>query len=120
MANQGFFGYEPDLFVNQLIKKRQGGKCAITGARFAALPPILRPSIDRIDRNEGYIDGNMHMVLRGLNFCKLGLGEDLNLVKLWVDGVRELYRPGGMGPKLPIYLKISSLTSAPNGSPVIE
>ena len=58
----------------RFLLDRQGNRCALTGIPFHFAGPNadnqLRPSVDRIDSNGHYEDGNLQIVCRFVNFWK--------------------------------------------------
>jgi hypothetical protein len=70
-----------------MMYDRQEGRCAVTGIPFDVGPTNggktgldrkpLRPSIDRIDPRQGYVDGNVRLVCAAVNYAMGPWGEGL-------------------------------------------
>ena len=55
------------------LYESQGGKCAITGVKLTHRVGKKSPykiSLDRIDSNKGYVEGNVHLVAMAANYMK--------------------------------------------------
>lgn len=57
----------------EFLWQMQRGRCALSGAVFASRAEC---SMDRIDSNEGYVVGNVQLVLAAVNKMKWNLKED--------------------------------------------
>ena len=66
-------GYDFDLSKSNIVGKLKDGVCEVTGINFhfgeLNIHPYA-PSIDRLDKNKGYIDNNIQVVCMIYNFCK--------------------------------------------------
>ena len=62
-----------DLTLNYLLDlwKQQKGKCALTKKTMTHKPNnLFAVSVDRIDSNVGYIQGNIQLVCQSVNYAK--------------------------------------------------
>ena len=91
-------GYEFDLSMKYLddLFQDQKGICAYTGEKIE-LPKNVRQlrgennediaSLDRIDNDKGYVEGNVHWVCKRVNYMKHTMQEDYFLS--WVKKIYE-------------------------------
>lgn len=88
-----------DLTTKQAMRilARQDYRCALTGLRFWSTPerfgPTI-PSIDRIDARAGYTEGNVRIVLLGVNALR-GCGTDAEMLRI----ARALIKHEGRRPR---------------------
>jgi hypothetical protein len=70
------FDLSPDYLY--LLWWRQDSRCALSGGPLDPAPvsDLLKPSIDRIDTNRGYVQDNVQFVYLALNRMKFNYGED--------------------------------------------
>lgn len=81
-------GFEFNLTANYVreLWRAADGKCALSGLAFdtdvANGQPRdpFRPSLDRIDNSKGYLQGNVRIILYGLNVALGASGEDVYLM----------------------------------------
>ncbi len=65
--------YKSSLTIEHLLSlwEKQDGRCALTGKRLIyKFGSLYTVSIDRIDSNVGYFQGNVQLVCQGINFAK--------------------------------------------------
>jgi len=85
------YNMEFSLTKENIIKSLEKGKCCKTNIPFVLNDKPYNPyspSIDRIDNNKGYIDGNVQIVCMIYNFCKNQFAEEdvehfIKNAKLW-------------------------------------
>lgn len=59
--------------------QEQGGKCALSGVELTMGTPgcsNATASLDRVDNNKGYIQGNIQWLHKKINFMKLDLPQE--------------------------------------------
>jgi len=59
----------------QVVWNRQDGKCALTGLKMNVNYDFYKPSLDRIDSNKGYKEGNIQLVAFCINRLKSNFDE---------------------------------------------
>lgn len=73
-------GYQWDLTIEFLwdLYQKQGGVCALSGLPigWAEKGLTATASIDRIDSSEGYLNGNVQLVHKDINFMKQQYDQD--------------------------------------------
>lgn len=65
--------YRNDIGLDYLLElwKKQDGRCAISGKELSCnFNDLFGVSIDRIDPNVGYMEGNVQLVCQAINFAK--------------------------------------------------
>jgi hypothetical protein len=74
-------------YANEIFEK-QNGLCALTNVKLyfgrCRFSHETNASLDRIDSNKGYIEGNIQWVLKDINFMKSNHNQDyfISLCKL--------------------------------------
>lgn len=67
----------------------QSGLCAITGVPMThSFHCPFGASVDRIDSNEGYVNGNVQLVNKTINYAKNSLTDEQ--IREWLDAVKEV------------------------------
>ena len=78
------FDYLADLLIAQDFK------CALTGQDLDAMELTNNCSLDRIDNNLGYVEGNLQWVTSMVNMCKQGYSQEefIQMCKQVTDKVK--------------------------------
>lgn len=87
------FKIDIDLeYLKDLLENKQKNRCAVTNIpiSFEGETKIYKtPSLDRIDNNKGYVKGNVHWVILGINYMKLN--HNINDLIMTLNLIKEHY-----------------------------
>lgn len=71
--------------TTRALAERCGGRCELSGIEFrtttTGVCSVYSPSLDRIDPAQGYVPGNLRLILNGLNALK-GDGTDEDVLTI--------------------------------------
>jgi hypothetical protein len=87
--------YKSEITLDFLVQlwESQGGQCAITGKKMEHKPgSLFSASVDRIDSNIGYYEGNVHLVCQGINFAKNDYPHE-QFLNFWVRVCEDTTEP---------------------------